>query len=285
MAFIKHKFGKTHYTVKGSGKKTPIIWLHGGPGGTHNPKSEVFKLAKGRKVYCYTQIGGGESSAIPKSKWTIATFVEELEILIKAWGLKEFHLMGGSWGTTLALEYYIRKKGKGVKSIVFQSPMFSAKDWHNDAKKLIKKMSQKDQKVFKYCHEIGATDSKVYKDAMMNYYLKHVLRDKKKLFNAFKKPNPNGNMIYEYMWGASEFEPTGTLKTYNQVKSLKKIKVPTLLICGQFDEATPETGIKYANMIPNCAFSEIKGASHAIFSEKPAAIKKVINDFILDIEA
>lgn len=283
MAFIEHKFGKTHYTKKGSGNKTPIIWLHGGPGGTHDPQSNVFKLANGRKVYCYTQIGSGKSSPIDKKLWTIKTFVEELDLLIKAWKLDEFHLMGGSWGTTLALEYYLRKKHKGIKSIVFQSPMFSAKDWHADGKKLIKGLSPKDQKVIKYCHEIEATDSKVYKQAMMNFYLKHVLRDKQKLTKMFSKPNPNGNKIYEYMWGASEFEPTGTLKTYDRVSDLSKIKIPTLIICGQYDEATPETGIKYANKIPLASFSEIKGASHAIFTEKPQKITKVINDFLNEI--
>lgn len=284
MAFIKHKFGKTHYTKHGAGSKTPIIWLHGGPGGTHNPNGNVFKLANGRKVYCYTQIGGGESSATEKKNWTIKTFVEELDILIKAWGLKEFHLMGGSWGTTLALEYYLRKKGKGVKSLVFQSPMFSAKDWHNDAKRLIKGMSKSDQKVIKYCHEIGATDSKVYQEVMMNFYLKHVLQNKKKLTSAFAKPNPSGNKVYEYMWGASEFEPTGTLKTYDRVKDLKKIKIPALIICGEFDEATPETGIKYANKIKNCSFSEIRSASHSIWVEKPVAITRVIKEFLKEIE-
>ena len=284
MPFIQHKFGKTHYTKKGNGNKTPIIWLHGGPGGTHDPKSSVFNLADQRKVYCYTQIGSGKSSPTSKKYWTIKTFVEELDLLIKAWGLTEFHLMGGSWGTTLALEYYLRKKGKGVKSIVFQSPMFSAKDWHNDAKKLIQKMSAKDQKIIRYCHEIEATDSKVYKKAMMNYYLKHVLRNKKELLKAFSKPNPTGNQIYEYMWGASEFEPTGTLKTYNQVHQLKKIKIPCLIICGEHDEATPETGIKYANLIEHASFSIIKGASHAIFKEKPQVITKVINQFLAEME-
>jgi proline iminopeptidase len=284
MAFITHKFGKTHYTKLGKGSKTPIIWLHGGPGGTHKPDSKVFELAKQRKVYCYTQIGGGKSSKIDKKLWIIKTFVEELDILIKKWNLTEFHLMGGSWGTTLALEYYLAKKGKGIKSIVFQSPMFSADDWKADGKRLIKAMPKQTQKVINTCHDIGATDSKVYKKAVMEYYLKHVLRNKKILEKAFGTPNPNGDEVYEYMWGPSEFEPTGTLKKYNKVASLKKIKVPTLIICGEHDEATPETGIKYANLIDGCSFAEIKDASHAIWVEKPAKIKKVINEFISELE-
>jgi len=284
MPYIRHKFGETHYTVKGRGSKTPIIWLHGGPGGTHDPNGPIFSLAQGRKVYAYTQVGSGKSSKTKKALWNIKTFVDELEILIKRWKLKEFHLMGGSWGTTLALEYYLQKKGKGVKSIVFQSPLFNSHEWKQDGHRLIRGLSKKSQRVIKVCHEIGATDSKVYRLAMMEFYLKHVLRSKKTLEKLFEKPNPNGHAIYEYMWGPSEFEPTGTLKNYDKTKSLRRIKVPTLLICGQFDEATPRTGRKFSKLIPNCQFSEIKNASHVIWYEKPKEIKKVINSFLKDLE-
>ncbi len=284
MPYIAHTLGKTHYTVKGRGGKTPLIWLHGGPGGTHSSSSKIFDLAKGRKVYAYTQIGGGKSSKLERNKFKISTFVEELDLLIKAWGLKEFHLAGGSWGTTLALEYYLAKKGKGVKSIIFQSPMFSAKDWEKDAIKLIKGLPKDIQKVINYCHEIDATDSKVYQNAIMKYYEKHVLRDKKKLADFMKIKNPHGEEVYMSMWGPSEFKPTGSLKSYNKVAKLKTLKVPVLIVCGEFDEATPTTGIKYANLIPNCSFYEVKGASHAIWTEKPKVLSKVVTEFISDVD-
>ena len=285
MAFINHKYGQTYYTKKGRSGKTPVVWLHGGPGGMHKSDSEVFQLAEHRPVYCYTQIGGGKSTKTDKKHWTIATFVEELNILVDAWGLDEFHLMGGSWGTTLALEYYLRKKGKGIQSLVFQSPLFNARDWKMDGRKLIKAMPKQSQHIINTCHKIGATDAKVYKDAMFEFYLKHVLRNKTKLKEMFARKNPNGNKVYEYMWGPSEFEPTGTLKTYSCLAELGKISVPTMIICGEFDEAMPQTGIKYANEIPGCAFAEIKGASHAIWAEKPNKIKTTINTFLTEIES
>ena len=284
MAYIIHKLGRTHYTKKGKGTKTPVVWLHGGPGGTHSPESKLFELAKDRKVYAYTQIGSGKSSKISKKSFKIKTFVDELDHLIEAWGLTEFHLMGGSWGTTLALEYYLAKKGKGIKSLTFQSPMFSAKDWENDAINLIKKLPKATQKIINYCHEIGATDSKVYKNAIFEYYLKHVLRSKKKLAAGLSKSNPNGEEIYLSMWGPSEFKPTGSLKSYDKVFSLCKIKVPTLIICGEHDEATPQTGIKYANMISGCSFSEIKGGAHSLWAEKPSAMKKIISSFLKELD-
>ncbi len=284
MPYIEHKYGKTFYTKKGSGKQIPIIMLHGGPGGTHNPNSPIFDLAKERQVYCYTQIGSGKSSATQKKHWTIKTFVDELALLIKAWGLTEFHLMGGSWGTTLALEYYLRKKGKGVKSLSFLSPMFSASDWQKDANKLIKQLSPEQQKVIRYCHEIDATDSAVYQRAMAAYYSKHVCRDAKKLADMFARKNPNGGHIYRHMWGVSEFSATGTLKNYDQVNQLKDINVPTLIMCGEHDEATPATAKKYTKKIANAQFGEVKGASHTFLIEKPKPALKVIRAFISGLE-
>ena len=87
------------------------------------------------------------------------------------------------------------------------------------------------------------------------------------------------------MWGPSEFEPTGTLKNYDRVSDLARIKVPTLVICGEHDEATPETVVCYANKIKGCAFAEIKDASHSIWVERPARIRRVINDFLDQTES
>lgn len=283
MPKIKHKFGTTYFEKKGKKGKTPIICLHGGPGGMSKKMSPLFKLATNREVYIYDQIGGGRSSETPKRMWKIETFVAELDLLIKAWGLKEFYLMGGSWGTTLALEYYLRKKGKGVKGLIFQSPMFSAKDWQNDANDLIEKLPVKTKKIIKYCHEIGATDSKVYGEAVIEYYSRHVFRNLNKLKKAMgKNENPHGDKVYEYMWGPSEFMATGTLKNYSRLKDLKTIKVPTLFICGHYDEARPDTARKYVKKIKGSKLKVIKGASHAILSEKPSEMLKVMKEFMVE---
>jgi proline iminopeptidase len=281
MATLKHKFGKTFYLSKGRNKKdkAALICLHGGPGGRHNTFLELFEKTKDRKILIYDQIGGGKSTPLKKPDQKMSTFLYELDQLRKHLKIDKFHLYGGSWGTTLALEYYFHCKGQGIQSITFQSPMFSAKDWENDANRLIEAMPTKTQKVIKYCHEIGATDSKVYKDAVFQYYLKHVLRDRKKLMSAIS-PNPHGQEVYMNMWGPSEFKPTGTLKTYNKVHLLKRIKTPTQLVVGEYDEATPQTARKYAKLVKNAEFHIIKKASHAILSEQPKKMLSAVNSFI-----
>lgn len=281
MAYIEHPLGRTHFTKKGPDKgRPPIIWLHGGPGGMHKPKGEQFRLAKDRTVYSYTQLGSGRSSEIPRRQWKVTTFVKELDYLIHAWGISDFHLMGGSWGTSLAIEYYLRYKGRGIKSLVLQSPLISSSDWQKDADRLKKSLPDKVQKVIYHCEAVNATDAKVYKDAVDIYYSRHVLRNAKKRLAAGKRKNPNGKKIYETMWGASEFSATGTLKTYDRSKHLAEIQVPTLIVCGEHDEATPTTGLKYAKQLPLGQFVEVKGASHSIWDEKPARLATVIQRFI-----
>lgn len=239
----------------------------------------LFTLAKDRRVFIYDQIGGGASSATPAKSWNIKTFVEELETLVNAWGLDRFHIFSGSWGTTLALEYYLRHGKNRVNSLTFQSPMFSTADWERDAKQLIRGLSAEHQKVIRYCHEIGATDSAVYQEALKAYYAKHVCRNRARLKQSFAVKNPNGNKVYAHMWGPSEFSATGTLKNYDKVSALATIACPSLIICGEHDEARPATGRGYAKRIPGAEFREIKGASHAILAEKPAALKKYYASF------
>lgn len=283
MAYIKHNFGKTFYILhksKRKNKKTPIIFLHGGPGGTHQYFLPLKSLAKDRDLYMYDQIGGGDSSAINPTKWTIDTFVQELSILVKAWKLDRFILMGASWGTTLALEYVLATKDERVEKIIFQSPLFSTKDWELDAVKLIKAMPKETQKVINYCHEIDATDSKVYQEAIIQYYMRHVLRNEKLLRKPTRKPNPNGNEVYAHMWGPSEFKATGTLKKYERASQLRKLQMPVLFICGQYDEATPATTKKYHKMVNGSEFKVVKKASHSIARENAKDLLKCITEFI-----
>lgn len=229
-------------------------------------------------------MGSGKSGDLPKRRRTVATFVKELHTLIATWGLDRFHLMGGSWGATLALEYGLRHPESGLQSLVLQSPMLSAIDWQRDAKQLIRAMSKEDQKVIRYCHDIGATDASVYQTVMHRYYRKHVLRNDKKLDAMFSRDNPRGAAIYEHMWGPSEFVATGTLKDHDRTPHLKNVKIPTLIVCGEHDEATPATGQRYAKRLPNGQFEMIRGASHVIWEEQPARLRKAINRFLAGIE-
>jgi proline iminopeptidase len=290
VGFIKHALGKTFYRTfgRGSSDKLPIVCLHGGPGGSHFYFMPMKALSKSRRVIVYDQIGSGQSSALSVKDSNVKTLADDLHRFLKKMKIEHFHLLGTSWGGSLALEYYFRYKGEGVESLILQSPLVSTKSWEKDANALIKTLSKEDQKVIRYCLEVGATDSAVYQKADKEYSKRYVFRGKKSAAaKRYQKkfPNEHGKALYMHMWGPSEFRATGTLKTFDREKDLAKIKVPTLFIAGQYDEARPETMKRFSRKVQKSRVEVVRGASHAILMEKPRPMVRAVEKFAREVEA
>ena len=64
---------KTYFRIAGSGnnKKAPLLVLHGGPGGGHNPLEVMDALAlyDNRQIIYYDQIGCGKSYVEGHKEW------------------------------------------------------------------------------------------------------------------------------------------------------------------------------------------------------------------------
>ena len=99
--------------------------------------------------------------------------------------------------------------------------------------------------------------------------------------NTFSQANLE---IYNYMWGPSEFTATGNLKDYERSDKLAKVEIPTLFICGEYDEARPSTVQYYQSFIPHSKFALIKDAAHLTMHDKPEQNNKVIDDFLLEVD-
>ena len=89
-----------------------------------------------------------------------------------------------------------------------------------------------------------------------------------------------GEQVYTYMNGPSEFTFTGTLQHYDATDRLHKIKVPTLFICGEYDEARPVTTKYYASLVPDSKFVVIKNAAHMTMQDNPEQDIKEIRNFL-----
>ena len=113
----------------------------------------------------------------------------------------------------------------------------------------------------------------------MTFYARHVLRNKTELRKESPK-NPNGKKIYQYMWGPSEFQATGTLRNLDRAKDLHRLQVPTLFVCGEHDEATPRTQRRYQALVKNARLEVISNASHVITKEKPATLNRIVGRFL-----
>ena len=282
--YVTVKGGKIWYRILGEGKQTPILMLHGGPGGTSKSFYQFASLGEDRPVIIFDQLGSGRSGYhTDTTLLKVENFVEQVESLKTSLGLKEFYLHGHSWGTALALEYYL-KYPKGIKAIIFNSPYFSTSLWKADADTLISTLPDSIQLAIKTGEKNHDYESPAYKNANEVFSKNFGVR-KTRLTSELDTSTAKGNpFIYNYMWGPTEFTATGTLINYNRVQSLKAIKVPTLFITGEFDEARPATVKYFQSLVPNSKFVMIEGAGHGTMHDNRSQNISTIKTFLDELE-
>jgi proline iminopeptidase len=113
----------------GQPRPTPVIMLHGGPGGPMLPfclklggRAPLETLpAVGYDVYYYDQMGCGYSSRLDLRReppYTVARSVKDLEAIRAAIGAEKVVLVGWSWGAFIAAHYMLGHPGRVEKAIL-----------------------------------------------------------------------------------------------------------------------------------------------------------------------
>jgi pimeloyl-ACP methyl ester carboxylesterase len=104
--------------------KTPILFLHGGPGMFTTPsnfdKGAPLRAAGFTTVY-FDQAGGGKSKRIPAREYTLDRAVADVEALRLTLGANRVILWGSSYGASLAALYATRFPSQ-VAGLIFTSP-------------------------------------------------------------------------------------------------------------------------------------------------------------------
>ena len=109
--FLETKDNLHSIYVEECGNKNgiPIIYLHGGPGGSIDPKNRRYFNPKKYRINLIDQRGSGKSK--PKgsiAKNTTKDLINDMEKIRKILKIKKWIIVGGSWGSTLALIYAIK---------------------------------------------------------------------------------------------------------------------------------------------------------------------------------
>ena len=87
------------------------------------------------------------------------------------------------------------------------------------------------------------------------------------------------------MNGPSEFHTIGSLLDWNITDRLPGIDVPTLLISGEFDEATPHIVEQIHTRIPGARWELVAGTSHLTHVEEPEIWLTLVGAFLDEVDA
>lgn len=267
--------------------KLPLLCLHGGPGGTHDYLEPLETMAAtGRRVVFYDQLGVGNSDHPHKPEmWNIELFVEEVGVIRRALGLDRVHLFGQSWGGMLAMEYALTKP-QGLASLILADSPADMQQWITETNRLRSELPPDVQQTLLKHEEAGTTDDPAYQEAMLVFYHRHVCRLDpwpdclNRTFEKFKQ-NPE---VYLTMNGPSEFHVIGTLKNWSIVDCLGDISVPTLLLSGRYDEATPATVETLHRGIHGSEWVIFENSSHMPHLEEPQQYFQVLTNFLNRVE-
>ena len=279
---------ETWYRVTGdlNSGKAPVLILHGGPGCTHDYVDSFKLLADGgRAVIHYDQIGNGRSTHLRDKGadfWTVDLFKRELDNLIDHLGIRGgYHVIGQSWGGMLGAEFAVTRP-PGLKGLVIADSPASMALWLEAANALRAELPPEVQATLLHHEEAGTTGSPEYEAAVLVFYQRHVCRvipmpdEVSRTFAAIAQ-DPT---VYHTMNGPSEFHVIGSLKDWSIVGRLGTINVPTLLISGRYDEATPATVQPFADEIPNVRWEIFEQSSHLPHVEETERCMEVVGDFL-----
>lgn len=265
--------GRVWYEVHGSGEGTPLLVLHGGPGIPHDYLENLDLLGDERPVIFYDQLGCGRSDRPDDvALWTRERFAREVDEVRKALGLREVVLYGHSWGSILAVDYLSGRGGSspsGVRAMILAGPALSVPSWIEDSRRLITELGPEPSAAIFEAERTGNTETEAYRNAKQLFYTRHVCR-----MDPWPEPlnralAGTGQSLYGHMNGSSEFTVNGTLKDVDVTSELRETWRPVLFICGEHDEATPETTRRYANLPHRSTLIVLPGASHVANLEQP----------------
>jgi len=284
---------KTWYRVTGDLKAdgpAPLVVLHGGPGGTHDYLLSLVDLADGRAVVHYDQLGSGRCTHYPDRGadfWTPELFVRELHNLVDALGIRDgHHVLGQSWGGFLAQEYALTQPA-GLRSLVLADTAASFPDFVAACNGLRAELPPEVEATLRRHEEAGTTEDPEYAEACNVFYRRHLCRadpwpdEVVEAFNWIER-DPT---VYHTMNGPSEFHVVGNLRDWDITARLPSIRVPTLLVSGRYDEATPRIMRAISTRIPVCDWVLFDESSHMPHVEEEARFLEVVGAFLRRIEA
>ncbi len=272
MVPVKTSFGTFKVWTKriGNNPEIRLLFLHGGPGGTH----EYFECADsylppaGIEYHYYDQLGSYYSDQPDdEALLSVDRFVDEVEQVRLALSLdsSNFFLLGHSWGGALAIEYALRHQAE-LKGLVISNMMSSAPAYNAYAEDVL--MPAMDQDVLaeiKGFEARGETADPRFEELLMeHHYVFHVLRRPldewpEPVVRMFKHLNPH---VYVPMQGPSELGLSGILSDWDRTDELATITVPTLVIGAEHDTMDPAFMAKMAELLPNGQYLHCPDGSH-----------------------
>ena len=281
--YIPVQGGRVWYRIVGSGTRTPLLVLHGGPGVPSTYLKPLAALADERPVVFYDQLASGHSEhPVDSALWTMQRFIDELAEVRRVLGLKEVHLYGHSWGTILAAEYMFTHPA-GVRSVILAGPVLNLPRERHEEDSLKATLPDSIRRILTRHERAGTCDAVEYQAALVPYYQRYYAR--RQPWSA-DLDSAAGSVD----WSSSNamFGPcgsTGPWSGYDGTNRLEQITVPTLFMIGRFEASTVATTRDYQRRIQGAELMIFDSSGHLAMQDEPERYVAAIRGFLDRVDA
>jgi proline iminopeptidase len=275
------------------GRGAPLVIVHGGPGASHDYfLPYLLPLARRNKVVFIDERGSGRSQKLEDpSGYTVENMVEDVEAVRQALGLGKISLLGHSYGGALAQAYALKYQ-VNLTHLILGSTWSSSKALNEIFVRMKNDMSPELRNRIDKLEAAGLFgQGKEYeKNRYTNEYMIAAWGEGYFPYLYQNHPDPNydpvdnGKMawdLYREMWGEhGEFIIDGNLKSVEYTDRLAAIKVPTLILVGDHDEADPSLSQAMHEKIAGSKLVVFPKAGHMTFVDDTGMFIQAVNEFL-----
>lgn len=272
------------------GEGDPLIFIAGGPGGTHLGLRSFDPLADSHHQLIYFDAFGRGKSDTAKNvtEYTLERDIEDIEGLRKALKLPRISLLGHSYGGLVAQGYAI-KYPQYLSHLILADTFHSFVMWQENDDNSNREIKTNYPEVWKELMEwrerggisSDAKHQEIY--GRVPYGFLYAYNPDKFTARGQKPyPNPNNSKLYYQMVGKDgDFIVGSDIGNFDFRKDLKNLKMPVLIVGGRYDRvAVPWMMVKYKEYCPQATFVMFEKSGHNPQVEEPEKEFALINQFL-----
>jgi pimeloyl-ACP methyl ester carboxylesterase/DNA-binding CsgD family transcriptional regulator len=216
----------------------------------------LAELSREHTYIRYDQRGCGLSDRSPPSM-SFESWVDDLEAVVDAYGLKRFPLIGMSQGGAIAIAYAARYPER-VSRLV----LFGAYGRGVLRRELTAEQREEAETLVKLIRLGWGRDNPAFRQVFTSQFIPDGTREQHQWFNDLERLSAspeNAATILEMLY---QLDVTA---------EAERVRVPTLVMHTRDDARVPfEEGRRLAALIPSARFVPLEGRNHVLLSNEPA---------------
>jgi pimeloyl-ACP methyl ester carboxylesterase len=260
MAYAQNGAVKVFYDTYGQG--TPIVFLHPWSTNGYIWYYQIFPFARTNQVVVIDHRGHGRSDK-PAGGYSLQEHASDVRAVLDAEGIRKAILVGNSIGGMIAMQFTLDNPDRVTGLFILSSGTALGENMPKEAAAAF----QSDYEGTFGALMEGAVSAKSK-------------RERPEILEVMKAHFGVQSNFPKHVFDSALADPNGVF-AWNIKSRLSSIKVPTLVVAGEEDQATPVAANKFlADNIPGAKLVTVKDVGHFHQLEKPLEFNATLQEFV-----